>query len=80
MSLNDCPVVAVTGYGRHVADQIGAHITSRFVTLGADSTETALDTRLDKHWIVVLALRALADDGRIAQTCVSEAMSLYSLQ
>lgn len=80
MSLNDCPVVAVTGYGRHVADQIGAHMTSRFVTLGADSTETALDTRLDKHWIVVLALRALADDGRIAQTCVSEAMSLYQLQ
>ncbi|MHC8407629.1 MULTISPECIES: transketolase-like TK C-terminal-containing protein [unclassified Pseudomonas] len=80
MSLDDCPVVAVTGYGRHVADQIGAHITSRFVTLGADSPEATLDTTLDKRWIVVLALRALADDGRIAQTCVSEAMNRYLLQ
>lgn len=80
VSLDDSPVVAVTGYGRHVADQIGAHITSRFVTLGADSPETNPDTLPDKRWIVVLALRALADDGRIAHTCVSEAMNHYLLQ
>ncbi|WP_434572262.1 pyruvate dehydrogenase [Pseudomonas sp. Z3-6] len=73
------PVVAVTGYAQHVADQIGGHITSRFVALGADSTRAA-SPAVDKHWIVVLALQALAQDGVIAQTCVEQAMNRYRLQ
>ncbi|NUT85535.1 hypothetical protein HNO91_03840 [Pseudomonas corrugata] len=69
----------MTGYAQHVADQIGAHVTSRFVALGADSTGTSLQT-VDKHWIVVLALQALAQEGVIEQACVKQAMSRYLLQ
>ena len=80
LSADDCPVVAVTGYAQHVADQIGAHIQSRFVALGADSTETPPGKSLDKRWIVVLALRALAEEGAIAQTRVEQAIGRYLLQ
>ncbi|WLG96776.1 pyruvate dehydrogenase [Pseudomonas sp. FP198] len=73
------PVVAVTGYAQHVADQIGAHLTSRFVALGADSTGVSAQA-VDKHWIVVLALQALAQEGVIEQACVKQAMSRYLLQ
>jgi len=73
------PVVAVTGYAQHVADQIGAHITSRFVALGADSTGVSTQA-VDKHWIVVLALQALAQEGVIEQACVKQALSRYLLQ
>jgi pyruvate dehydrogenase E1 component len=80
LSVEDCPVVAVTGYAQHVAEQIGRHIPSRFVALGADSTETPWGKTVDKHWIVALALRALAQDGVIAHACVEQAMGRYRLQ
>jgi len=78
LSADDCPVVAVTGYAQHVADQIGGHVQSTFVALGADSTETG--KTLDKRWIVTLALQALARQGVIAQADVEQAMSRYRLQ
>jgi hypothetical protein len=75
----DSPVVAVTGYAQHVADQIGAHIKSRFVALGADSAETPTRKAPDKHWIVMLALQALAQEGVIPQALVEQAMRHYLL-
>lgn len=79
LGAGDSPVIAVTGYAQHVADQIGAHVTSRFVALGADSTGVSSQA-VDKHWIVVLALQALAQEGAIEQACVEQAMSRYLLQ
>ncbi|MCP1454287.1 transketolase-like TK C-terminal-containing protein [Pseudomonas kilonensis] len=79
LGARDSPVVAVTGYAQHVADQIGAHVTSSFVALGADSTGVSAQV-VDKHWIVVLALQALAQEGVIEQACVKRAMSRYLLQ
>ncbi|MBV4553770.1 pyruvate dehydrogenase [Pseudomonas sp. SWRI102] len=79
LDVEDWPVVAVTGYARHVAEQIGAHVKSRFVAIGADSTGTTMG-RVDKHWIVVLALQALAQEGVINQARVEQAMERYLLQ
>lgn len=79
LAAEDWPVVAVTGYAQHVAEQIGAHVKSRFVALGADSTGAAMG-RVDKHWIVVLALQALAQEGVISQGHVERAMGAVPLQ
>ncbi|ROM71925.1 hypothetical protein BK653_08580 [Pseudomonas brassicacearum] len=45
----------------------------------SDSTGTSSQA-VDKHWIVVLALQALAQEGVIEQACVKQAMSRYLLQ
>lgn len=79
------PVIAVTGYAQHVVDPIGAHITARFVALGADSTaslpaEPTSGRTVDKRWIVTLALRALAQENKIPQEFVEQAMRRYLLQ
>lgn len=79
LGTEDSPVVAVTGYAQHVAEQIGAHIKARFVALGAESNGAAMG-KVDKHWIVVLALQALAQEGGITQARVEQAMSRYQLQ
>jgi pyruvate dehydrogenase complex dehydrogenase (E1) component len=79
LGADDCPVVAVTGYSQHIADQIGGHIRSRFVALGADSTAPSSGQTVNKHWIVVLTLRALAQEGVIAQACIEQAMDRYRL-
>ena len=39
-----------------------------------------LDPSQYKRWIVVLALRALAEEGAIAQTRVEQAIGRYLLQ
>lgn len=75
----DWPVVAVTGYGRHVAEQIGAHVKSRFVAIGADSIGSAMG-RVDERWIVVLALQVLAEEGVISRAFIQQAMDRYLLQ
>ena len=85
LNAEDSPVIAVTGYAQHVVDQIGAHITSRFVALGADSTESlpaepTSGKTVDKRWIVTLALRALAQEDKIPQEYVEQAMRRYLLQ
>ena len=85
LNAEDSPVIAVTGYAQHVADQIGAHVTSRFVALGADSTESLSASPIsgktvDKRWIVILALRALAQENKIPQAYVEQAMRRYLLQ
>ena len=80
LGADDCPVVAVTGYAQRVADQIGGHIQSRFVAIGADSTDRSSGISVDKRWIVALALRALAQEGVITQACVEQAMERYLLR
>ena len=49
------PVIAVTGYGQHIAGQIGGHVRGRFIAVGAD---TRMET--SAPWLAVTALKALA--------------------
>ena len=81
--LRDClaqstaPVIAVTGYPQAIVDQLGAHVDARFVALGAGSVQAAAPSR---YWIVVSALRALADEGRIDTQQVQAAMKRYAVE
>ena len=86
--LNDTrgPIIASTDYVRLFADQIRPYVNRRYVTLGTDGFGRS-DTReklrhffeVDRHWVTLAALKALADDGVIAREKVAAALVKYGL-
>jgi pyruvate dehydrogenase E1 component len=80
------PVIAATDYMRLYADQIRAFVPGRYVVLGTDGYGRS-DTRarlrrhfeVDRHQVVVAALKALADDGAIKPATVAEAIAKYKI-
>lgn len=62
------PVVAVSGYGRQIAGQIGGHLRARLV---------ALDFDADASWMAIAALRALADEGSFDTRRLEQALRQY---
>jgi pyruvate dehydrogenase E1 component len=80
------PVVAATDYVRAFADQIRAFVPRRYVVLGTDGFGRS-DTReklrrffeVDRHYITVAALKALADDGGLPATKVVDAIRKYGI-
>jgi pyruvate dehydrogenase E1 component len=80
------PVIAATDYVRAFAEQIRAFVPRRFVVLGTDGFGRS-DTReklrrffeVDRHYIVVAALKALADDGALAASKAAEAIRKYGI-
>ena len=86
--LNDTrgPVIAATDYVRQYAELIRPFINRRYVTLGTDGFGRS-DTRealryffeVDRHWVAISALKALADDGTIERSKVAEAIAKYGI-
>jgi pyruvate dehydrogenase E1 component len=80
------PVVAATDYIRTFADQIRKLVPRRYVVLGTDGFGRS-DTReklryffeVDRHWVTLAALKALADEGAVAAGVPAEAMRKYGL-
>ncbi|TDF66745.1 alpha-ketoglutarate dehydrogenase [Cupriavidus sp. L7L] len=78
------PVIAATDYVRAVPELIRACVPGRYVTLGTDGFGRS-DTRqalraffeVDRHSVVVAALRALADDGKLPSDVVRAARERY---
>jgi pyruvate dehydrogenase E1 component len=75
------PVIAATDYMRIVPDQIRQWVGGRYVTLGTDGygrsdSRAALRKHfeVDRNYIVVAALKSLADEGKVDQRTVSDAM------
>jgi pyruvate dehydrogenase E1 component len=75
------PVVAATDYMRVVPDQIREWVGGRYVTLGTDGygrsdSRAALRKHfeVDRNYITVAALKALADEGKVDQKTVIGAM------
>ena len=78
--------VAATDYMKTVADQIRQWVPGRYVALGTDGfgrsdARAALRSHfeVDRHWIVVAALKALADDGRIDRSSVTLAIKKFGI-
>jgi hypothetical protein len=67
-------VIAVTGYGQHIAGQIGGCVRGRFIAVGIDSAMQA-----SAPWLAVAALKALADHDAIPMPCVDTALRRYAL-
>ncbi|WP_439877810.1 pyruvate dehydrogenase (acetyl-transferring), homodimeric type [Pseudomonas prosekii] len=81
------PVVVATDYMKIFADQIRPFVPKRrFVALGTDGFGQS-DTReslrkffeVDRHFIAVAALKALADEGTLPREKVAEAITLYGI-
>jgi pyruvate dehydrogenase E1 component len=80
------PVVAATDYMKAFADQIREFVPARYRVLGTDGFGRS-DTRaklreffeVDRRYVVVAALKALADDGTVPRARVSEAIAKYGL-
>jgi len=80
------PVVAATDYLKLHADAIRAFLPARYRVLGTDGFGRS-DTRaklrhffeVNRYWVAVHALKALADEGALPAAKVSEAMSKYGL-
>jgi pyruvate dehydrogenase E1 component len=80
------PYVAATDYMKIVPDQIQRWMPGQYVTLGTDGygRSDARDAlrrffEVDERYIAVTALKALADDGKLDQKTVSEAIRKYGI-
>jgi pyruvate dehydrogenase E1 component len=81
------PVVIATDYMKIVADQIRPYVHDRrLVALGTDGfgrsdTRASLRTffEVDRHFIALAALKALADDGQVARSLVSDAIGKFGI-
>jgi pyruvate dehydrogenase E1 component len=80
------PFIAATDYMKIVPDQIRRWVPGRYVTLGTDGygrsdCRAALRQHfeVDKRYIAVTALKALADDGVLDQKTVAQAIEKYGI-
>jgi pyruvate dehydrogenase E1 component len=80
------PFVAATDYLKTVADQIRQWIPGRYAVLGTDGygrSDSRAELRrffeVDRHYVVIAALKALADDGKIGKQTVSDAMKTFGI-
>ncbi|MGE0386016.1 MAG: pyruvate dehydrogenase (acetyl-transferring), homodimeric type [Gammaproteobacteria bacterium] len=86
LAQTDGPVIAATDYVKLFADQIREFVPRRYVTLGTDGFGRS-DTReklrrffeVDRHFIAIAALKALADEGTIPRARVVEAIARYGV-
>jgi len=80
------PVIAATDYMRMYADKIRACVPRRYHVLGTDGFGRS-DTReklrrffeVDRHFIAVASLKALADEGTVKTALVAQAIAKYGI-
>ena len=80
------PVVSTTDYIRAYSDQIRPFVKARYKTLGTDGFGRS-DTRkklrgffeVDRYYVAITALKALADEGTIPASEVTKAIRLYKI-
>jgi pyruvate dehydrogenase E1 component len=80
------PVVAASDYVKAVPEMIRAWVPRRYVVLGTDGygrsdARSALRRffEVDRYYIVVAALKALADESRVPVARIKEAMARYEI-
>ena len=80
------PVIAATDYMRLFADQIRPYVPGRYKVLGTDGFGRS-DYRkklrhffeVDRHWVAVAALKALAEEGKVEPSVVADAIRKYGI-
>jgi pyruvate dehydrogenase E1 component len=80
------PFVAATDYMKMVPDQIRQWIPGRYAVLGTDGfgrsdcrAELRRFFEVDRHYVTVAALKALADDGKVDAHTVAKAMQAFGI-
>ncbi|TVQ70201.1 MAG: pyruvate dehydrogenase (acetyl-transferring), homodimeric type [Oceanospirillales bacterium] len=80
------PVIASTDYMRMYADQLREYIPRRYKVLGTDGFGRS-DTRaklreffeVNRHYVVVAALKALQEEGKLEASVVAKAMQKFNI-
>ena len=83
---DDAPVVSSTDYMKTYSDQVREYVPATFVALGTDGFGRS-DTReklreffeVDKRYVAIAALHALARDGKIDAVTVAKAVQQYGI-
>jgi pyruvate dehydrogenase E1 component len=82
----DGPTIAATDYMKSFADQIRAHVPGTYRVLGTDGFgrsdyRAKLRTffEVDRHYVAIAALKALADENKVPSKLVSEAIAKYGI-
>jgi pyruvate dehydrogenase E1 component len=80
------PVICATDYVRNYADQIRAYVPGRYTVLGTDGfgrSDSRKNLRkffeVDRYHVVVAALGALAQEGKIEAARVTDALARYGI-
>jgi pyruvate dehydrogenase E1 component len=80
------PIVAATDYMRTYADQIRPYLPRRYFTLGTDGygrsdmrSQLRKFFEVNRWYVAVAALKALADEGTIAPSRVRDAIEKYRI-
>ncbi|MFT5176049.1 MAG: pyruvate dehydrogenase E1 component, partial [Gammaproteobacteria bacterium] len=80
------PVVAATDYVKLFADQIREFVPKRYVVLGTDGygrSDVRAELRkffeVNRYYIVIAALTALADEGEMPRSRIKEAIDKYGI-
>ena len=80
------PTIASTDYMKAFAEQIAGFVPGKFVALGTDGYGRS-DSRealraffeVDRYYVVVATLKALADEGKVSASQVTAAIKKYKL-
>lgn len=86
LSESEGPVIAATDYMRDYAERIREYVPGDYHVLGTDGFGRS-DTReklreffeVNKHYVVVAALKALVDQGKVKPEVVKQAMEKYGI-
>jgi pyruvate dehydrogenase E1 component len=86
LSKNNVPTVAVSDYVKMLSEQIAPYVPGPFYSLGTDGFGRS-DTRenlrhffeIDRYYIIITALRALANEGVMQMSKVEQAMKKYNI-
>jgi pyruvate dehydrogenase E1 component len=80
------PVIAATDYVKSFADQIRAFVPGRYRVLGTDGYGRSDYRRnlrrffeVDRHYVALAALTALAGDGMVPAATVADAIARYGI-
>ena len=80
------PVIAASDYMKAFADQIRPFVPQRYRVLGTDGFGRSDYRRslrsffeVDRHFIAVAALKALADEGAVAASAAADAITRYGI-
>ena len=86
LSKHRVPTIAVSDYVKMVSEQIGPYVPGPYYSLGTDGfgrSETREALRkffeVDRHYIVLTTIRALAIEGSLSMDVVEKVMKKYNL-
>jgi pyruvate dehydrogenase E1 component len=86
LAAREGPVIAATDYMRLFADQIRPYVPGRYRVLGTDGfgrSDYRKNLRhffeVDRHWVAIAALKALAEEGKVDGSVVADAIKKYGI-